>query len=89
MKSQRQEFIGAHGHKLSARLDLPDGAIRAYALYAHCFTCGKDVLAARRVAEALTVHGIAVLRFAGEWTDLDFGACDLQRFHVARGDAAG
>ncbi|WP_343732354.1 alpha/beta fold hydrolase [Duganella sp.] len=63
MKSQRQEFIGAHGHKLAARLDAPDGAVKAYALFAHCFTCGKDVLAARRVAEALTEHGIAVLRF--------------------------
>jgi len=63
MKSQRQEFIGAHGHPLAARLDAPDGEVRAYALFAHCFTCGKDVLAARRVAEALTGHGIAVLRF--------------------------
>jgi len=63
MKSQRQEFTGAHGHKLSARLDGPDGEVKAYALFAHCFTCGKDVLAARRVAEALAGHGIAVLRF--------------------------
>ncbi|MRW89478.1 alpha/beta fold hydrolase [Duganella sp. FT80W] len=63
MKSQRQEFIGAHGHKLSARLDAPDGEIKTYALFAHCFTCGKDVLAARRIAQTLTEHGIAVLRF--------------------------
>ncbi|NYE61283.1 putative redox protein [Duganella sp. 1224] len=63
MKSQRQEFIGAHGHKLAARLDGPDGEIKAYALFAHCFTCGKDVFAASRVAQALTEHGIAVLRF--------------------------
>lgn len=63
MKSQRLEFIGAHGHKLAARLDGPDGEVNAYALFAHCFTCGKDVFAARRVAQALTEHGIAVLRF--------------------------
>jgi alpha-beta hydrolase superfamily lysophospholipase len=63
MKSQRQEFIGAHGHKLAARLDGPDGDVKAYALFAHCFTCGKDVFAASRVAQALTEHGIAVLRF--------------------------
>ncbi|MYM26769.1 alpha/beta fold hydrolase [Duganella sp. CY15W] len=63
MKSQRQEFIGAHGHKLAARLDGPDGEVKAYALFAHCFTCGKDVFAASRVAQALTEHGIAVLRF--------------------------
>ena len=35
----------------------------AYALFAHCFTCGKDILAAKRIAERLTIHGIAVLRF--------------------------
>ncbi|MRW86526.1 alpha/beta fold hydrolase [Pseudoduganella sp. FT26W] len=63
MRSQRQEFIGAHGHKLAARLDGPDGEVKAYALFAHCFTCGKDVFAASRVAQALTEHGIAVLRF--------------------------
>ena len=51
------------GHALAAALDTPDGAIRAYALFAHCFTCGKDVLAARRIATALTAKGIAVLRF--------------------------
>jgi len=63
MQSHRQEFTGAHGHKLAARLDVPAGEIRAYALFAHCFTCGKDVFAASRVAQALTEHGIAVLRF--------------------------
>lgn len=63
MQSQRQEFIGADGHKLAARLDAPDGEAKAYALFAHCFTCGKDVFAASRIAQALTEHGIAVLRF--------------------------
>jgi putative redox protein len=63
MRSQRQEFIGADGHKLAARLDAPDGEVKAYALFAHCFTCGKDVFAASRIAQALTEHGIAVLRF--------------------------
>jgi alpha/beta superfamily hydrolase len=48
---------------LAAALDLPDGAVHAYALFAHCFTCGKDVLAARRISAALTLKGIAVLRF--------------------------
>jgi putative redox protein len=63
MRSQRQEFMGADGHKLAARLDAPDGDVKAYALFAHCFTCGKDVFAASRIAQALTEHGIAVLRF--------------------------
>ena len=63
MQSQRQEFTGADGNKLAARLDAPDGEAKAYALFAHCFTCGKDVFAASRIAQALTEHGIAVLRF--------------------------
>jgi alpha/beta superfamily hydrolase len=63
MQSHRQEFLGAQGDKLAARLDAPTGEIKAYALFAHCFTCGKDVFAASRVAQALTEHGIAVLRF--------------------------
>ncbi len=63
MTQQRIEFRGAHGAKLSGRLDVPGGPIRAYALFAHCFTCGKDVFAASRISRALTEHGVAVLRF--------------------------
>lgn len=63
MKVDRVEFLGSEGQKLSARLDAPDGPIHAFALFAHCFTCGKDVFAASRIAQALTEHGIAVLRF--------------------------
>ena len=63
MPTERFQFPGADGHLLAAALDLPDGEVRAYALFAHCFTCGKDVLAARRIAAALTARGIAVLRF--------------------------
>ena len=63
MPTERFQFTGSEGHQLAAALDLPDGAIQAYALFAHCFTCGKDVLAARRIAAALSAKGIAVLRF--------------------------
>jgi putative redox protein len=63
MPSERFQFPGADGDLLAASLDLPDGAIRAYALFAHCFTCSKDTLAAKRIAAALTADGIAVLRF--------------------------
>lgn len=63
MKIERTGFIGMDGQKLAARIDAPDGPVRAYALFAHCFTCGKDVFAASRIAQALTEHGIAVLRF--------------------------
>jgi alpha/beta superfamily hydrolase len=63
MHTERKDFPGADGQKLAARLDAPSGPIKAYALFAHCFTCGKDVFAASRIAQALTEHGIAVLRF--------------------------
>jgi putative redox protein len=63
MPTERFHFTGEGGHQLAAALDRPDGEPRAYALFAHCFTCGKDVLAARRIAAALAAQGIAVLRF--------------------------
>ena len=63
MKVERIAFAGSGGQKLAARLDAPDDAPAAYALFAHCFTCGKDVFAASRIAQQLTAHGIAVLRF--------------------------
>lgn len=63
MQSERKDFPGADGQLLSARLDTPDGAIMAYALFAHCFTCTKDVFAASRIAQGLAAKGIAVLRF--------------------------
>jgi uncharacterized OsmC-like protein/pimeloyl-ACP methyl ester carboxylesterase len=60
---ERFQFTGSDGLQLAAALDTPDGAIVAYALFAHCFTCGKDNLAARRIAATLVGRGIAVLRF--------------------------
>jgi putative redox protein len=62
MEWRKIEFPGAAGSKLAARLDLP-AEPRAYALFAHCFTCGKDVFAALQIAKALSARGIAVLRF--------------------------
>ena len=61
--SEKVTFTGAMGDRLAARLDRPDGAPRAYALFAHCLTCSKDIFAASRIAAGLTGHGIAVLRF--------------------------
>ena len=63
MRTERFQFQGEGGVQLAASLDLPNGEPKAYALFAHCFTCGKDVLAARRIAAALADKGIAVLRF--------------------------
>jgi putative redox protein len=63
MATERFQFEGSEGQQLAAALDTPDGPTHAYALFAHCFTCGKDVLAAKRIAVALSAKGIAVLRF--------------------------
>ncbi len=63
MRTEKLEFPGATGATLAARLDSPDGPPRAYALFAHCFTCTKDIFAASRIAQALADSGIAVLRF--------------------------
>jgi uncharacterized OsmC-like protein/alpha/beta superfamily hydrolase len=61
--TERFQFTGEGGHQLAAALDLPEREPVAYALFAHCFTCGKDVLAAKRIATALAAKGVAVLRF--------------------------
>ena len=63
MPTERFQFTGEGGHQLAAALDMPEREPVAYALFAHCFTCGKDVLAAKRIAVALAAKGIAVLRF--------------------------
>jgi uncharacterized OsmC-like protein/alpha-beta hydrolase superfamily lysophospholipase len=63
MPAERFDFPNAQGQKLAALLDRPDSEIRAVALFAHCFTCGKSNRAARHIAEGLKLHGIAVLRF--------------------------
>lgn len=64
MRTENHSFSNGDGHRLSARLDLPGvGSPRACALFAHCFTCGKDLRAVRSISEALTDLGIAVFRF--------------------------
>jgi len=59
---QKVEFT-SNGLTLSGALETPESGVRCYAIFAHCFTCGKDVAAASRIARALTASGIAVLRF--------------------------
>src|SRR3979411_962299 len=63
MPTEHFQFTAEGGHRLAASLDLPEREPVAYAVFAQCFTCGKDVLAARRIALALAAKGIAVLRF--------------------------
>ncbi|HJL47811.1 MAG TPA: alpha/beta fold hydrolase, partial [Polyangiaceae bacterium LLY-WYZ-15_(1-7)] len=75
-------FPGADGHQLAAVLERPPGPIRACAVFAHCFTCSKDLRALRRIADALVGHGIATLRFdftglgesEGEFADTTFSS---------------
>lgn len=63
MPSSSCTFPSARGHELSARLERPEGPVRATAVFAHCFTCSKDLKAARRISRALADRGIAVLSF--------------------------
>jgi len=83
MKSERIRFPGALGDELAARLDRPgSGEPRAYALFAHCFTCSKDLKAVGRISRALVERGIAVLRFdftglgesEGDFADTNFSS---------------
>ena len=64
-ETRKTEFSTSTGEKLAAARELPRGAPRAYALFAHCFSCSKDIKAAREVARALRAEGYAVLRFVG------------------------
>src|SRR3546814_6645958 len=63
VRKESVNFTGALGDALAARIDRPVGPIRGFALFAHCFTCSKDLAAARRIADGLAERGIAVLRF--------------------------
>lgn len=63
MPTEKLTFAGHAGDQLAARLDMPSGPHVATALFAHCFTCSKDISAARRIAARLSAMGIAVLRF--------------------------
>ncbi|WP_263820161.1 bifunctional alpha/beta hydrolase/OsmC family protein [Salinibacter sp.] len=80
---EKIRFKNADGNALAARLDRPDGESPcAFALFAHCFTCSKDLRAAGAISRALTRHGIAVLRFdftglgesEGDFADTNFSS---------------
>lgn len=63
MPTRPFEFLNRNGHRLSGSLEMPEGIPRGWALFAHCFTCGKNNLAAVRIARTLASVGIGVLRF--------------------------
>lgn len=87
-KLVKVEFRNKEGLLLSGRLHLPAGTIKAFAVYAHCFTCSKDIKAARNICQYLSERGIAALRFdfaglgdsEGDFVDTNFttNVTDLQ-----------
>lgn len=82
MRTERVQFANAAGILLDARLDLPAGPPTGMALFAHCFSCGKDLRMERRISAQLTDRGIAVLRFdftglgssEGDFADTNFSS---------------
>lgn len=81
MPSTRIEFTGSQGHALAGRLDTPDCTPRAWAVFAHCFTCSKDSKAAAYVARALAEAGFGVLRF--DFTGLGGSGGDFANTHFS------
>lgn len=79
-ETRKTSFEGGAGADLAGALELPRGRPAAYALFAHCFSCSKDIRAAREIAMALRDAGFAVLRFdftglgasEGEFSDTNF-----------------
>ena len=92
MASTKVSFTNKNGYELSARLELPvNQHPHSYALFAHCFTCNKNLTAVRNISRALNQSGIAVLRFdftglgesEGDFADTNFSS------NVADLEAAG
>lgn len=82
MKRKRVRFPGTHGGELVGRVELPDGEPTAYVMFAHCFTCSKDLKALGWISRALVDRGLAVFRFdftgigesEGDFADTDFSS---------------
>ncbi|NGP88747.1 alpha/beta hydrolase family protein [Fodinibius halophilus] len=83
MKSNKIEFASSQGDTLSARIDEPNGGIsKGAVLFAHCFTCSKDLKAVGRISHALTDQGMGVFRFdftglgesEGDFADTNFSS---------------
>ena len=77
MRKESFDFVGSGGNRLAGLLQLPDAEPVAYALFAHCFTCGKDVRAAAQLARSLAELGVATLRF--DFTGLGASAGEFAR----------
>jgi len=76
----KTSFIGSKGNRLDARLERPDATPKAFIIFAHCFTCTKDILIVYRSSRLLAQQGYAVLRFdfaglgdsEGDFSDCNF-----------------
>ena len=79
---QHITFINSVGVKLAATIEHPAVPVKYYAIFAHCFTCGKDIIAASRVSKMLAARGVAVMRFDftgigdsdGDFTETNFSS---------------
>lgn len=82
MAIKKVSFQNSNGERIGARLDTPEGEIKAFALFAHCFTCHKNLNAVKNISSALNQSGIAVLRFdftglgesEGDFADTNFSS---------------
>jgi putative redox protein len=91
MSSEHIDFQGPNGQKLAGILELPSAqSPHALALFAHCFSCSKDIAASRSIARELARQGIGVLRFdftglgqsEGDFSDTNFST-NLQDLEAA------
>lgn len=83
MESRKIKFAGSQNEKLSARIDEPDNGIsKGAVLFAHCFTCSKNLRAVGHISRALTNHGMGIFRFdftglgesEGDFADTNFSS---------------
>lgn len=83
MKSEKLRFSNTEGQTLVGRMDVPkEGEPIAYALFAHCFTCSKDLSAVSNISRELNKNGIGVFRFdftglgesSGDFADTNFSS---------------
>ncbi len=81
MPTHMIEFDGSQGVRLSGKLDMPDAAPHALAVFAHCFTGSKDNRASKYIARALAKSGFGVLRF--DFTGLGSSGGDFADTHFS------
>jgi len=81
MKRHRVNFTNREGLSLAGMMEMPEIQPRAFALFAHCFTCSKDIAAATRISRGLAGQGIAVLRF--DFTGLGNSDGDFANAHFS------